>query len=509
MRRWMGAALVFSFFGPCGAFSQTFGPLAPETRLLVPGSWTFAADSAYDPSVAASPDPWSSLPSLVSRLPEWDLVTRNGMSRGGCGLLFDGIACPLPGLAASLPAGGADAVERLGFPAGAWWGPAAGGGVLQWRPPVGSGKETQTWGTSAWVSGRDGGLGGQWMGNESGFRAAWDRRDNFARGWENAPSASGTLQKTWRSGWNLGASALHAGWGGEAWDVVDGSLGWNDGRFQDVKISPYAQQAHWNGWTSREAGTRFDHHVSFAGILETQWGVGGAARSWEKDGRDGSGRLGYARGGVYADPLGFAEMDLGGRVDGAQGCAPQASYTAGVRVPWNFLAVQGALSQSSNTGEAPSQPLGDALSREGSVGLSVVDTRSVGASVRFIRRRGENLRLEAWEPRLAWEGPIPRGWLARSLRLDFSGIHPTLWNGEGTGDRLFGRWTVGFPGGWSFLTGARWADAQRGGYEAGLRLERGKYRVECVWEGLGAEDAWKDPVLRSGRNLRISWEGAF
>lgn len=495
---------------PTLSFSQSKSPSLNENRLFVPGSWAYVGDTAYAPAVIENPKPWRTVASLAAFYPEWGYSSGSTFA-GRYGLLFEGIACPIPAMAALLPVGGLGSVELLGFPSGAWWGPQAGSGAVQFCAPQPAEGSQNPVSTSSWFSNRELGLGLGWTGTNAAARGAWDRRDEIASVWGNGLSGTASAEASLGGPWSLGGSTLHESSDQAEWNVVRGVLGWNSGNFQEVKIAPYVQQSRWEGLSAREGGVQVDHHFDMAGLFETNAGIGGASRTWKDGSGQGSPQFGYMRCGFFADVLGMANLDATGRWDGASGSHASPSLMGGLRVPRGPFTFEAALHRSSQSGDTPDQILAGGRVSENAFGIQVRPWNRGMFSVRYFRRTDGALRFDAWEPKMAWDWHRSILKVLKRIRLEADALYPKSLAGIGMPDRiLVGRLELGLPWDWSLWSSIRLEKQQRGSVLAGLRIPRGDSAVLLEMENLGmGPSIWPDPFLEPGRRVRVSWEASF
>jgi hypothetical protein len=498
---------------PYFAFSQAFNASSSESaRLTVPGSWTYASDTAYAPEIIETPKPWRTAGSLTAFYPEWNLSYGSAVkNENHVGLLFEGIACPIPAMASILPVGGLGSVELLGFPSGAWWGPQAGSDAVQFCAPLPADEMKKPVTTDSWASNRDLGLGLDWTGTQAAFRGAWDRRDEDVLGWDHDLSGAASAEVSLGGPWSLGGSALHESAENAEWNLARGALGLNSGNFQDVKITPYAQQSRWDSLSVREGGVQVDQHFDMAGVMETQCGIGGASRDWKNGDDQGSVQYGYMRCGFFADLLGMAHLDATGRWDGAQRSHASPSVMGGIHVPQGPFTFEAALHRSSRSGEMPDQILSDGRVSENSFGIQARLWMHTAVSLRFFHRTDGALRFDAWEPKASWIDRRLALKVLKEVRLEGSALCPKNLDAGGEIPRgLVGRLEVVFNGGWSLYSALRLENRQRGSACSGIRipLRASAFLVEIEnWGGQNA--SWPDESLEPGRLARVSWEAAF
>jgi len=506
-RRVLWTILCLALFAPSRVLCEPSLSAPASPRLSLPIGWVFVSDTAYALDVVENPSPWRSLSSLAAFQPRW--VT--GLSGLGVGLLFDGIACPLPSLSSRFGAGGLGAVEFLGFPAGAWWGPSAGSGAIQLRAPRPNEEDRHHLSTAAWGSRHDFGAALGWTGRSHAASASWSRWKDAAGDWGHRLARSSSLKLGLGDAFSVGLSSLVEDVRGGDWMVWHASTDWTSGNFQTVRLAPYVQRARLDGRSVEEGGAQVDHHLNLAGLIETHVGAGGAARGWKGSEGKGATRFGYLRGGVLGDVLGMANLDASFRWDGAQGAHAKPSVMGGLRVPLGAFRLEASLARSARSGASPGEILGEGRVAENAFGLGLQPLRRVEVFGRYARRSEGMVRWEAWEPGLRWRGLIGPWGLIQTMDLMATGILSAGREGwVSPPDAVTGRLDVVLKGGWGMWAGLRSEERVQVRALAGVRLQRGGSTFRLELEDVGQGDlAWPDPSSAPGQELRCSWEGSF
>jgi len=348
-------------------------PFGAGEILGFPGADYFAGDLSHelrvlDPLLARDPfQGWSS----------FSLSRANPFSFSPGSLLFEGLACPLPGMALEgvLPSG-AGTVETHDFPASAWWGPSAAGGAIHLRAPLFDPDTPFIAGGWAGVPHRAGAhvrFPGD-LGTLAGsFRMKDDRLDGEVDAW----TVTGRCRRDWKGDTRLAGGAMDLKTlSGARWTSLYGEVRSGVGHFNEWSLKPYVQRAVHSALEARQGGIEARTLFNMAGFVESQLATGVERILWEGTDAAPARTRGFVQNTESFDALGIVMGDLALRGDFETHEAPRYSLAAGLQGHYGALGFHAGSERSEGGGE-PSR------FRQDRVGLRYLPGDSLDAGIHY------------------------------------------------------------------------------------------------------------------------------
>ena len=267
-------------------------------------------------------------------------------------------------------------MEAHDFPASAWWGPSAAGGVIHLRAPLFDPDTPFIAGGWAGVPHRAGAhvrFPGD-LGTLAGsFRMKDDRRDGEVDAW----TVTGRCRRDWKGDTRLAGGALDLKTlSGARWTSLYGEVRSGVGHFNEWSLKPYAQRAVDSAIEARQAGVEARTLFNMAGFVESQLATGVERTLWEGKDAAPARTRGFVQNTESFDALGIVMGDLALRGDFETREAPRYSLAAGLQGHYGALGFHAGSERSEGGGE-PSH------FRQDRVGLRYLPGDSLDAGIHY------------------------------------------------------------------------------------------------------------------------------
>ena len=328
------------------------------------------------------------------------------------GLFFEDIPNPFGARPYLLNLPGGWTADWFGLPSSAWWGPEGNRGALVIREP-----KLQDESHFRFSGGIEGNI------SENGFLEVNSKNYGISasmRQTNTEKAASSFLSSGFQattlpyqdSNWKLSLSGMALQESSNIyWDVIDSPLSWDDGEWFSARLAPYFAASSDGNQTVEEGGGRLDGLINFAGLVQSQWGVGLTFQNWHSSGLNNQVQSGFVQNSEWLDAIGVLSAHGVFRFDFNDNDPTQFNWLGGLKLlqdDWNVF-LEGAKSVVKT---------GDDLQLEAGLGCQHNDQWRCHLEYLHLELPGGN--LDGGRGQIDLNMFFPSTFFASSLKLGFS-----------------------------------------------------------------------------------------